>query len=197
MKISLFLVPLIGAATGWLIIAAAVKILFRPVNPAKLPFNLSFQGLVPRKRAELAAGVREIIETQLLCAVTDDDGAAPEILNNLTDTVVEAAREHVDRKIPGVIPRAVTNKIAGVVEDILRREIPRFVDNFTESVRSGRGSGPDLCRCAEAAIRGYDLGVFERKVTGSREVFLLKTGAALAGFVSGFLQLLVVWLDKA
>lgn len=195
MKLLLLLIPLIGAAAGWAIISILIKIMFWPPEPTRIPFTTHmFRGLLPHKRAELAKGIGEIIETNLLSAVTAESGVAPEIIDNLTDTAVKAARERLDKKIPALVPKGIKHRIAGVVEDIIRREIPAFVDTLADNMRRDRDGGADLNRWAEEKIQDYDLSQLETTITGAKETFYLKAGAATIGFASGLLQLLIAAL---
>jgi uncharacterized membrane protein YheB (UPF0754 family) len=56
--------PLIGAGIGWLTNRLAIQMLFRPRQPVRILF-WDLQGLIPRRQAELATRVAEIVETEL------------------------------------------------------------------------------------------------------------------------------------
>lgn len=56
--------PLVGAGIGWLTNRLAIQMLFRPRRPVRV-FRWSLQGLIPRRQAELATRVAEIVETEL------------------------------------------------------------------------------------------------------------------------------------
>lgn len=56
--------PLIGAGIGWLTNRLAIQMLFRPREPLRIP-GFRLQGLIPRRQAELAVRVGEIVETEL------------------------------------------------------------------------------------------------------------------------------------
>ncbi len=195
MKILLLLIPVIGAITGWIITAIPLKLLFWPPFPAKIPFiNRHFQGLVSQKQGELAAGIRELIETQLHCAATGEPGAAHDLLHKLTGTVIKAVEEHLDKKLPALIPRSIKQKIIGVVAEIIRKETPAFAGYLADSMRNGENCEIDFCRWAEDKIRNYDLSELATRISRSREIACLKTGAAAIGFISGLLQLMIVFL---
>ncbi len=198
MKILVIFIPLIGAATGWLIITFSLMTLFWPATPRRIPYtNLGIQGLLPQKQATLAVGIGEMIEIQLRSAVTAESGMAPEILNSLTGTVVEAVRERLDKRIPSLVPKGIKQKIIDIVEENIRKEIPVVIETVAENFRNRQSCGIDLCRWVEDKIRRYDLSELEARISHSREIILLKAGAALIGFLSGIVQLLVVWLAQA
>lgn len=192
MEYILILIPVIGGISGWFTAALALKILFRPADPVKVPFaDRYIRGLLPGKQEHLAAGIREIIQTQPQLAVTEESGPAYEVRANLSNTVVVSIKEHIQHKIPFLVPRGVRQKIIDLVEDVVRKEITAFLDELVYSVRKDRGAGSDLCRFIEEKIRTYDLADLETRVNRMTEVFYLKTGAALIGVAAGLLQLLV------
>ncbi|MBU7007125.1 hypothetical protein [Phosphitispora fastidiosa] len=192
MEYILILIPVIGGISGWFTAALALKVLFRPADPMKLPFtDTHIRGLLPGKQEHLAAGVREIIQTQLQLAVTEDSGPAYEVRANLSNTIVVSIKEHIQHKIPFLVPRGVRQKIIDTIEDIVRKEIAGFLDELVYSVRQDRGAGSDLCRFIEEKIRCYDLADLETRVKKLPEIFYLKIAAALIGVAAGLLQILV------
>lgn len=191
MKLSLTVIPLIGGLTGWLIITIALKLIFRPYEAVKAPWgDTYFQGLIPRKKAELAASIREIIQTQLLHAVTKDSGLAPDIFNKLTDTVAHGVRKRTEQKIPGFLPGAVRDRISGAVEDIVRKEAPGLIEAVIDNLRGKSDQEKDFCRVLEENIQAVDLCKIEESILKSPEILILKIGAAVTGLIMGMLQLL-------
>ncbi len=188
----LILIPVIGGFSGWFSAGLALKVLFRPVHPVRIPLTDRYiRGLLPGKQEHFAAGIREIIQTQLQLAATEDSGPAYEVRTNLSNTVIASIKEHIQNKIPFLVPRGVRQKIIDTVTDIVRKEIAGFLDELVYSVRRDRGAGAELCRFIEEKIRNYDLAELEQKIKKTRQIYYLKGGAALIGIISGFLQLLV------
>jgi len=194
-KLLVFLLPLIGALSGWFIVAALLKLLFWPGQPVKLAFGPTVQGFIPKKREQLAAGVGEIIQGQIQSAVSGKSDMAPDILDRLTETAAEAVRERVYDRIPPVVPKTIRLKIASLVEDIVKKEIPGFVTALAANMQSE--SGLNLSRWAAQALREYDLREAEGKILRSPETLYLKAGAAAVGLLAGTVQLLVVYLAYA
>jgi uncharacterized membrane protein YheB (UPF0754 family) len=61
------LLSIIGAAIGWLTNVFAIKLIFRPLNPIKIPLvNISIQGLIPKRKSELARSIGQTVETELV-----------------------------------------------------------------------------------------------------------------------------------
>src|SRR6056297_1904954 len=66
MEILRFIVlVLIGGLIGWLTNKVAIKMLFRPVNPHKI-LGITFQGVFPRRKDQIAISLADIIEQELL-----------------------------------------------------------------------------------------------------------------------------------
>jgi uncharacterized membrane protein YheB (UPF0754 family) len=58
---------IIGGLIGWFTNMLAIRLLFRPYEPIKIPvIGVSLQGLIPLRKAELARSVGEQIEKELL-----------------------------------------------------------------------------------------------------------------------------------
>ncbi|PKM80815.1 MAG: hypothetical protein CVU89_11755 [Firmicutes bacterium HGW-Firmicutes-14] len=196
MKALLIIVPLIGAFTGWFIIRLALALLFRPYNVVNIPvIGVEVQGLLPRKKSQLAEEVTQIVETQLQLAASDKPGFAAEIRDSLTCSVLEAAEEHLEDKIPSLVPAAIKKRIINLVEDIIRKEIPGFLNNLANNM--GNDGENECLGLLEDRIRGYNLRELEEKINKSRGILYIKTCAALVGFFSGLVQLGVVWLSAA
>lgn len=191
MKFLLIVIPLIGAVNAWLIITLLIKILFWPREQIKLPFGIEIRGLFPQKRKELASGVREIVETQLQFAVTGEAGLNSDILARLTDSVAFAARDHVYQRTPVLVPKALKIKVADLVEDFIRKEMPGYAHSLTESLQT-QDFTADICVWVQGKIDSYDLNELEHSLNRSRQVFYLKAGAVTIGGISGLLQLLII-----
>ena len=55
----------VGALIGWLTNYLAIRLLFRPYNEINLVI-FKLQGLIPKRRHEIAVNIAEVIETELI-----------------------------------------------------------------------------------------------------------------------------------
>ena len=61
------LMPVIGALIGWWTNLFAIKLIFWPINPIKLPlFNIEFQGLIPKRRLDISKNIGDVLEKEIL-----------------------------------------------------------------------------------------------------------------------------------
>lgn len=59
------LLVLIGGLIGWTTNKIAIKMLFKPINPHKI-LGVTFQGVFPRRKDQIAISLSNIIEEELL-----------------------------------------------------------------------------------------------------------------------------------
>jgi uncharacterized membrane protein YheB (UPF0754 family) len=108
------LFPLIGAVIGYFTNYLAVKMIFRPRSPV-----LGVQGLIPRRRADLAKSIGETVSTHL---ITQEDlmKAFPmeEMEEGFTELLGEKVDEFINTKFMALNPM-----IAAFLTDDLRKKI--------------------------------------------------------------------------
>ena len=91
----LWTLPLVGAFVGYCTNWLAVRMLFRPREPVKLLF-FTVQGLIPRKRKEVAETIAHLVEDYLL--KTEDVGR---LVND--PTIASKLRERLDARLKVLI----------------------------------------------------------------------------------------------
>ena len=65
--IELLIMTVVGALIGWFTNYLAVKMLFRPIRPRRVPLiKIELQGLIPRRREEIAVTIGATVEKELI-----------------------------------------------------------------------------------------------------------------------------------
>ena len=60
--ITVLILTIVGALIGWITNILAIKLLFRPLKPIKIPFTpFVILGLIPKRRSELAKVIGEVV----------------------------------------------------------------------------------------------------------------------------------------
>ncbi len=95
----------IGYITNWLAIAA----IFHPEKPFKF-LGVEFQGLLPKRRRELAANLGKVVEGELINVKELVDKITPEDINPLVDEFSKNSRITLEFKIKGYVAN-VSEKI--------------------------------------------------------------------------------------
>lgn len=184
--------PAVGALIGWITNAVAIRMLFRPKRPLRVfGVNVGVQGILPKRKAELAKTVGETVARDLL--------SVEELTSVLSDqdfvqTISEMLAHHVEERLDGTIPRFVPAQLRQVLEshlrDILDRELPVLVSRMGEQFKDLLKSRLDIAEIAERRILSLDLDELERLIikVARRELRHIEYLGGAIGFLIGFAQ---------
>ncbi len=190
--VNFLLLPVIGAAHGWLTNTLAVWLLFRPVAPWRVPVaGWRVQGVLPRRQRDLAKSVGLAVETELLswnelAAAL----AAPELLAHIGQRVEALVRERVGRLLPAWLPGAWREGLAQAAANALGREAADgLVGLLPEAAALARERLP-IARMVEERILAFSPDDLERVVRRAaaselRSIILL---GLVMGLVIGLAQ---------
>jgi len=65
--IKILLLASIGGVIGYITNVVAIRLIFRPLNPIKIPIlNTEIIGLIPKRREEIATNIAKIVEEEFL-----------------------------------------------------------------------------------------------------------------------------------
>lgn len=192
----IIIMSLVGATIGWFTNYLAIKLIFRPLNPIRIPIiGLEFQGLVPKRRKEIAASIGNTVEQELL--------SLDEILGHLNTRknhsfIIKNIRTGILRvindKLPSIIPQGIRNNILNYVGDIIEKEsssfiaqnMDRFVKELVETV--------DISKLVEEKINDFDLVELETIILSlsGKELKYIEILGGLLGFIIGLFQGLLI-----
>lgn len=124
--IRILILAIIGGLIRYITNVIAIKLIFRPINPIKVPiFNIEIIGMIPKRKKEIAINIGRIVEEQFL--------SIDEITNNLvTEQDKEYIIDYIKVKIklilnekmvliPSTIRSLVQNYISEIIEDEVRK----------------------------------------------------------------------------
>lgn len=182
---------LVGALIGWVTNRIAVRMLFRPRRAVRIPLTpWRLEGLLPRRRAELAKAVADTVRRELL---------PPEALlelweqSRLADEVEVSVRRHVQERVEelgGALPRAFKASIGRMAAEIVGGEVRRMLARLIPEIGSGLAANPELERIVEARILALNLDELEALVLrlAGKELGHIEALGALLGGIIGLLQ---------
>ena len=192
MDIRIILPPLIGAAIGWFTNFVAIKLLFRPQNPVSL-LGFKVQGLIPKRRAEIAKGIAHTIEKDLFSS-SDISSVFENIdwKDEVEKTVDEAIEDRLgSEKLKGVpIIGLFSGNVKHHIKQLITKEILRQFDRKKDDLRSRLHGSVDVKQVVETKIDALDLTRFEGMLQGfiSKELKHLEWLGGLMGFFIGLFQ---------
>lgn len=65
--LKVLILAIIGGIIGYITNIIAIKLIFRPINPIKIPIiNKEIIGIIPKRKSEIATNIGEIIQDEFL-----------------------------------------------------------------------------------------------------------------------------------
>ena len=187
------LFPLTGALIGWMTNYLALKMLFHPRRPLPFP-GMPIQGLLPRRRRELAGKIAATVSEDILSAEE-----ISEVLGHLNwrreveGIVASLVREDLlprpFRKVPGV------DHLLFAIEETLTNRILETLEAHRGTIVSRFHGELDLRGMITEKIEGLDLDELEQMIIRlvSRELRHIELVGGAVGFAVGMAQGLL-WL---
>lgn len=188
----ILLLPVVGAAIGWITNYIAVKMLFHPRRPWG-PFKI--QGVFPKRQAALATKVgdivsRELISTEMITGMLIDKARSKKVSDLVADRV-----EHVlTEKLPLVMPMVtmvltpeLVKKIVGLFIGDLENVIERIVTDLGQEMQDEI----DIRHLVEQKVRDFSSEKLEALLVEvmKREFTFIEVLGGVLGFIIGCGQL--------
>lgn len=186
----------IGGLIGWLTNILAIKLIFRPIEPIGIPIiGYQFQGLIPKRRNELANSVGETIERELISI----EEVLERMLENhdkseLIDTIQFKINEVVSRKMPTFLPKSIKELIMTYVQDITDREIEPAIDEIITKIVNKTTQSVKIGEMVEQKINELDLEQLEKIVIdiAKKELKQIERLGGVLGFLIGIIQGIII-----
>ncbi len=191
-------IPLVTAFIGWLTNWVAIRMLFRPRRPVRV-FFLKWQGLIPRRQADVADTVAEIIEREVLSQHTiRTELERLDVSGRLDEFVRRVVREKAGRKLQSIplLGAFINDRTLGLIEraavDAVHEEAGRMRDNLAEDLEQHL----QIRDIVSERIAQFDLDKLETlvKQVASRELRAIEWLGGILGFVIGLAQVGILLL---
>ena len=192
----LIVLAVIGAIIGWITNVLAIKMLFRPVNPIVIPIiNFKIQGLIPKRRSEIAKSIGEAVENEIL---TIEDILAKLITDENKNEIINITKTQilnkVDEKMPILVPSPLKRMLLDYLEEQIEREgimvmekaIEDFIKNPIQNIKIGK--------MVEEKIDEFELDKIEQLILqiSARELKHIEVLGGVLGFLIGIIQGIIV-----
>ena len=191
------LFPLVGALVGWFTNWLAIRMLFRPREPLRI-LGWNLQGVIPSSHEQLAERIADAVQNNLL---TKDDMEKAMSGVNWHDEVNGLIRKILhDRgpgglldRIPGV-SQAWNNLVLPPLQEVLSREVIRFVDGYGERFAGRLRDSVDIREIVRTKVLEFEAQAMEDLVmTVARKEFgHIQAVGAITGAVIGVVQGVIV-----
>lgn len=188
----------VGAGIGWFTNRIAIRMLFRPQNPIRVPvMGVSIQGLIPRRRREIAASIGEVVDRELVSIEEIVLGLAAERnREEIIETIKRKVEEIIRSRLPGLIPGYIKDLIADYVNDIIDSQANIVINELVENIIHKAARELNLRQMIEDKINQFDLGKLEDIIlsVADKELKHIEYLGAVIGFVIGLIQAFVVYI---
>jgi len=197
MLLKLLILALIGGFIGWVTNLIAVKMLFRPMNPVRLPFGLKLQGLLPARRKDLAVSIGKVIENKLL---KPDDILGSLVqekdITHLKDSIVTNVVNILKDKLPAFLHGFTDKTIKKQLDAFMAKDGDRYIHEMINNMIAHANENLAISDMVIHKIDALDLTSFENIVVSvvNKELRFIEYIGAVLGFVIGIVQGLVMLL---
>lgn len=188
--------PLLGGAIGWVTNYLAIKFLFRPRNPWRIG-TFRIQGVIPRRRHELAVAVGEVVSRELL---PQDQIAAALSTPDIRRNMAELAGETVARRVASFpvlrpFPRALRAAVAQQVAKAVNREVRSLLADEGPEMVNRVLSSVDIAQLVADELNAMDWDYLETIVyaVAGKELKLIEVMGGVLGALIGLIQAVVVY----
>lgn len=193
--LKILILACIGGIIGYITNVVAIKLIFRPIEPIKIPIiNKEIIGLIPKRKAEIATNIGEVIQNEFL--------SLDEILENLiTEEDKENVIEYIKTKIKLIVnekiafvPAPLKSIIQGYVSDAIELEIRQSIDDLSEEIIIKANKRINIQQMVETKINELDLYELEEIILriAKQELKHIEILGFVLGFAIGIVQGLII-----
>ncbi|MCT4565899.1 MAG: DUF445 family protein [Maledivibacter sp.] len=194
--VKVMILSIIGAGIGWMTNVFAVKLIFRPLNPIKIPgLNFSIQGLIPKRKSEIARSIGHTVETELISIEEIIDKLIEEEnKGQIISQIKKKVRTIAEEKMPSLIPGAIRGMILVYVDEIIESEGENVINELSEKLIHKATSKVKISEIIEEKINDFELEKLEEIIIGiaKKELKHIELLGGLIGFVIGFMQGIII-----
>ena len=195
---TILILTIVGGLIGWITNILAIKLLFRPIKPIKIPvLNIEIIGLIPKRKNEIAANIGEVISSELLSM----DDILDKALNNsngenFNSYLIDKIKNIINEKL-NIIPMPFRMMASPYIDDILNNEVPKAVNEISTDLLSKAKENVNIQKMVEEKINELDLEKLEEIIiqVAKKELKHIEILGLVLGAIIGVLQgILVIFL---
>lgn len=194
------IIPFISALIGYLTNIIAIRLLFYPREPVRLPLlGWQIQGLLPKRREDLARDVGKVIEQELLpldnlltCL------HSPEVQSQVAGATSEMVAGRLVAGIPPFVPRRLVQAVEDAARSVIQKEVPAIFERVSYQLKDLLRNEISVADLVEERIRQYELSDLERLINGvaHRELRQIEWLGGIIGFLIGLIQLGLIYVFR-
>ena len=196
--ITILILTVIGGLIGWITNILAIKLLFRPITPIRIPIlNFEILRLIPKRKKEIAVNIGEVISNELLSM----DDILEQALNNsngenFNSYIIEKIKGIINEKL-NIIPMPFRMMASPYIDEILNKEVPSAISEITDDLLIKAKENVNIQGIIEEKINELDLEKLEDIIikVAKKDLKHIEILGLVLGSIIGVLQgILVIFL---
>lgn len=163
--ISVALAVIIGAIIGYVTNILAIKLLFRPLKPFRIPvINYEIWGLIPKRKAEIAKNIGDVISNDLL-SVDDiiSNSFNSEDKEKINNIILDKIKNIISEKL-NIIPMPFKIMAEPLISEIIDKEVPKAIEDISDDIISNLKDKININDIVEEKINNLDLIELENMI---------------------------------
>lgn len=189
--IRILILAIIGGLIGYITNVIAIKLIFRPINPIKIPIlNIEIIGMIPKRKSEIAKNIGEIISEQFL-SIDEiiDNMITKEDKENITNYIKLKVKIILNEKMT-LIPSTIKSLVQNYVSEIIEDEIRNSIDELCEEIIIKANNRINIKEMVETKINELDLYELENIILTivKKELRHIEVLGFILGFLIGIIQ---------
>jgi uncharacterized membrane protein YheB (UPF0754 family) len=188
--------PLIGAFNGWFTTFLGIRMLFRPRQPVRF-LGLSYQAPLPRRQAEIAQRIGDIVEEELInYSDIQAEVVTPQFLKRVARTIEGKIGDMlVERRasFPSLMQKVLTDDVLRYLRRKLAKEVAAHLPELSDEMFTLLSKNVSIRHLIAQKVAAFELQRLEEVIfsLASRELRLIELFCAVLGFAIGTAQLVL------
>ncbi|MBM7615922.1 DUF445 domain-containing protein [Alkaliphilus hydrothermalis] len=194
----LLFLTLIGGLIGWITNLIAIKLMFRPFEPVKLPIvPVEIQGLIPKRKQEIAKSIGKTIQEELL-SIDEiiEKFIEQQDQKELVNTIKQKIDKVINDRLPAILPSSIKIMIKSYISEVIDQEASKMINSTMEDLVHKAAAKIDLAEMVETRINEFPMEKLEDVVLkiAKEELKHIEILGGLLGIFIGLLQGIIIIL---
>ena len=189
--IRILILAVIGGLIGYITNVIAIKLIFRPITPIKIPIlNIEIIGMIPKRKTEIATNIAKVVEEQFISVDEITDNIITEQdKQHIIDYIKVRVKLILSEKMT-LIPSTIRNLVQNYVSEIIEDEIREGIDELSEEMIIKTKNRINIKEIIENKINELDLYELETIILQivKNELRHIEVLGLILGFFIGIVQ---------
>lgn len=189
--VKILILAIIGGLIGYITNVIAIKLIFRPINPIKIPiFNIEIIGMIPKRKKEIATNIGRIVEEQFLSIDEITDNIITEQDKEYIINYIKVKIKLILNEKMAIIPSTIRGLVQNYISEIIESEVRESIDKLCEEMIAKASNRINIKEIIENKINELNLNELEIIILQivRKELRHIEVLGLILGFFIGIIQ---------